>query len=113
MKKTRISEKEAVDVLDFISKRTGLFDEIIAKNIGSVYSFKVVKNIYSVDASFSYYPCLTQNLTYGKHKYSIELKSKLDSHEFGKIAGRRILSNLLKISSNGYDIFCQFWKIFL
>ena len=107
MKKTKISEKEAIDVLDFISKKTSLFDKITAKNVGFAYSSKVVKNIYSVDASFSYYSCLTQNLTYGQHKSSVKLKSKLDSHEFDKIAGRRILSNLLKISSNGYDIFCH------
>lgn len=106
MKKTRISEREAVDVLDFISKRTGLFDEIIARNVGSVYSSKTMKNIYSVKASFSYYSCLTQNLTYGQHRLPVELKSKLYWYEFDKIAGRRILSNLLKISSKGYDIFC-------
>ena len=107
MKKTRISEKEAVDVLDFISKRTGLFDEIVVKNIGSVYRSNAMKNIYSVEASFSYYPCLTQNLTYGQHRFPVELKSKLYAYEFEKIAGRRILSNLLKISLNGYDIFCH------
>ena len=106
MKKTKISEKEAVDVLDFISKRTGLFDEIVARDVGSVYSSKTMKNIYSVEVSFSYYPFLAQHLTYGQHKFPIELKSKLHLHKFDKIAGRRILSNLLKISSNGYDIFC-------
>ena len=107
MKKTRISEKEAVDVLDFISKRTGLFDEIIARNIGVAYSSKTMKNIYSVEAIFSCYPHLMQNLTYGQHRFPVELKSKLYVHEFDRIAGRRILSNLLKISSNGYDIFCH------
>ena len=114
MKKTRISEKEAVDVLDFISQKTGLFDKIIAKIVGSTYSSKAMKNIYSVeeniysvDVSFSHYPCLTQNLTYGQHKFSVKLKSKLDVHKFDKIVERRILSNLLKISSNGHDIFCH------
>lgn len=107
MKKTKISEKEAIDVLDFISQKTGLFDKIIVKNVGSVYRSNSMKNIYSVEASFSYYPCLSQNLTYGQHRFPVELKSKLYSYEFERIAGRRILSNLLKISSNGYDIFCH------
>jgi hypothetical protein len=107
MKKTRISEREAIDVLDFIIKRTGLLDKVIVRNIGSAYSSKAMKNIYSVEAILSYYPCLTQNLTYGQHRFPVELKSKLYAHEFERIAGRRILSNLLKISSNGYDIFCH------
>ena len=105
MKNARMSEEEADNVLDFISQKSGLFDKITVNHIGSICSSKIMKNIYSVKAIFSYYPCLTQNLTYGQHRLPVELKSKLYVYEFDKIVSRRVLAKLLKISSNGYDIF--------
>ena len=106
--KTRISEEEADDVLDFIVQKTGLLDKVVVKNIGSTGEcWENMKNIYIVQACFSYYKALVKDLTYERpYGCPVKLKSKLYASKFCKVAARRALSKLMQISSKGHDVFC-------
>lgn len=101
-----MTEKQAQDLIDFIIQKSGMYDIGMFVHVGAIDTQKSQKEVYELWAALGSYNRLQVALSYDYDK-TINIVSKLFPEKFEKIAYRRALKKMLRISAKGHDIYCE------
>ena len=106
-----MTEKDAQDLIDFIIQKSGMYDIGMFVHVGAIDTQNGQKELYELWAALESYNNVRVALSYDCGK-TIEIISKLFPKKFEKIAYRRALKKILRISAKGHDIYCKSHDIY-